>query len=359
MNAKVMILLLAISPLACALGKTPGTYTNYEFPAAVSVGMDAVDFTITVDRDPGYAANVYWANQFELIGSPDGAYTGMQSNGGSKRTFLFSAWNTTEAKAGSPGSQCVTFSGEGTGRSCRIHVDWVQGHSYRFHVAYEAGNWLGVTVTDMTNGVSFKLGSIKTVSSKIAPHNMVNWTEYFEWNSDRSTCMGQPYSKVTFGVPSGTNGGKLVMARISGTSVSDSCSAFSKVTTYSQRSVQENGVGNSTRGGVVANGKCLDSSGGVEEGASVITYACHSGNNQAWVFAKDSTLQLQDNYCLEEHLGAVGIGSCSGVSKWKRSGSVIQSIKSGLCLSASRVGQSVSLLKCDGSAYQNWNLPAY
>ncbi|MCD4504801.1 RICIN domain-containing protein [Chromobacterium piscinae] len=355
-NTLSLLLLLSLSPLAHALGKTPGTYTNYRFPATASAGMDAVDFTIKVDRDPGYSANVYWANQFDLVGT-SGAYTGMQSNGGGKRTFLFSAWDTTDAKAGSVGSYCTTFSGEGTGRSCRIHVDWTQGHSYRFHVAYEAGGWLGVTVTDQTSGASFKLGSIKTAASKISPHNMVNWAEYFEWNSNRATCLGQPYSKATFGVPSGFVAGRLVPASISGTSVSDACPVFSKVTAYSQSSAQENGIGNSTRGPIANGSQCLDASGGASEGAAAITYGCHGGGNQAWVHAKDGSLQLKDNYCLEEHGSGVDIRSCSGTSAWTRSGSAIRSAKSGLCLSANRSGQPVSLLQCGGTANQSWSLP--
>ena len=359
MHAKTtlpLLLLLSLSPLAHALGKTPGTYTNYRFPAAASAGMDAVDFTIKVDRDPGYSANVYWANQFDLVGT-SGAYTGMQSNGGGKRTFLFSAWDTTDAKAGSAGSYCTTFSGEGTGRSCRIHVDWTQGHSYRFHVAYEAGGWLGVTVTDQTSGASFKLGSIKTAASKISPHNMVNWAEYFEWNSNRATCLGQPYSLAAFAAPVGSAGGKTMTADISGGSVSDACPAFANVTLHSQSSEQENGIGNSTRGPIANGSQCLDASGGASEGAAAIAYGCHGGGNQAWVHAKDGSLQLKDNYCLEEHGSGVDIRSCSGTSAWTRSGSAIRSAKSGLCLSANRSGQPVSLLQCGGTANQSWSLP--
>ncbi|MBA8735934.1 RICIN domain-containing protein [Chromobacterium violaceum] len=355
-NTLPLLLLLSLSPLAHSMGKTPGTYTHYRFPASASSGLDAVDFTITVHRDPGYSANVYWANQFDLVGT-SGAYTGMQSNGGGKRTFLFSAWDTTDARAGSAGSYCTTFSGEGTGRSCRIHVDWTEGHSYRFHVAYEAGGWLGVTVTDQTSGAAFKLGSIKTAASKISPHNMVNWAEYFEWNSDRATCLGQPYSKATFGVPAGSVGGKRVPASISGTSVSKACPAFSKVAAYSQSSVQENGIGNSARGPIANGGQCLDASGGVGEGAAAISYGCHGGGNQAWVHAQDGSLQLKDNYCLEEHAGGADVRTCSGASAWTRSGDAIRSAKSGLCLSANRSGQSVSLLQCSGSASQRWSLP--
>ncbi|POZ60036.1 RICIN domain-containing protein [Chromobacterium alticapitis] len=351
-----LLWMLALSPLLHAAGKTPGTYTNYRFPAGVA-GLDAVDFAITVNSDPGHAANVYWANQFDLVGT-SGAYAGMQSNGGSPRTFLFSAWNTTDAKTGSPGSYCLTFSGEGTGRSCRIHVDWKQGHRYRFHIAYEADNWLGVTVVDQTDGSSFKLGSIRTAASKISPNNMVNWTEYFEWNNDRATCLGQPYSQATFGLPVGMANGRQVSASVSGTSVSQACPDFSKVSRVASGSAQENGIGNSARGPIVNGGQCLDASGGIQEGAAAIAYGCTGGANQAWVKARDGSLQLQNDYCLEENGGGVDVRTCSGKSRWKLDGGALRSAASGLCLSANQSGQPVSLLKCDGTARQRWTLSA-
>ncbi|WP_266160542.1 hypothetical protein, partial [Dyella silvatica] len=81
-------LLLSVLPLVVHAGDTPGSYTNYKFDSSVS-SLNSVDFGITVKTDPGYQANVYWSNQFSLVGTSSGGYTGMQSNGGSKRMFLF------------------------------------------------------------------------------------------------------------------------------------------------------------------------------------------------------------------------------------------------------------------------------
>ncbi|MEK8143227.1 hypothetical protein NKH18_16870 [Streptomyces sp. M10(2022)] len=55
--------------------------------------------------------NVFWSHQFGFT-QGSGAYTGMQSNGGQQRTFLFSLWDATEARAGSEGSYCLDFGGE-------------------------------------------------------------------------------------------------------------------------------------------------------------------------------------------------------------------------------------------------------
>lgn len=118
-NKLCTLLLLLVLSVSARAGDTPGTYTNYTFDPAVTA-LDSVDFGIKVISDPGYRANVFWSNQFSLVGTSSGGYTGMQSNGGSDRMFLFSVWDATEAKAGTPGSACVDFGGEGIGKSCRM-----------------------------------------------------------------------------------------------------------------------------------------------------------------------------------------------------------------------------------------------
>ncbi|OHX14252.1 hypothetical protein BI347_12630 [Chromobacterium sphagni] len=351
----IPVLLLSLAPLAQAAGKTPGSYTHYRFPAGVKA-LDAVDFTTTVNHDPGDSANVYWANQFDLVGT-SGAYAGMQSNGGRQRTFLFSAWDTTDARPGSPGSYCTSFSGEGEGRSCRIHVDWTHGHAYQFHVAYEGGGWLGVTVNDLTSKTSFKLGSIKTASKRISPNNMVNWTEYFEWNNSRSTCLGQPYSQATFAAPAGMVGGKPQQAVINGSETSKACLGFSNVTVSARASVQENGIGNSARGALANRGLCLEASNGLQDGSTPLTSVCNGSAFQSWVWARDQSLQLQNNYCLEENGSGVEVRTCSGASGWNLGGGQIRSQQSGLCLSANRPGQRPSLLQCSDAASQAWSQP--
>ncbi|EMH4163136.1 hypothetical protein RJ498_002401 [Pluralibacter gergoviae] len=107
--------------LAADYGQTPGSYTNYIFDESLS-SLDSVDYAIAPDVDPGHAANVYWFLQFSLVGTSNAAYTGMQSNGGPERTFLFSAWGTTESRAGSKGSYCQSFEESGSGRTCRNHA---------------------------------------------------------------------------------------------------------------------------------------------------------------------------------------------------------------------------------------------
>src|SRR6185437_713502 len=99
--------------------------------------------------------------------------------------------------------------------------DWQQGHTYRFHVAYEGDRWLGVTVTDLTTRQSVKLGSIRTLSGGISPCCMVNWPEYFEWHSPDSDCFPQPYASAEFKLPS--RAGRQAVASISPTHLGKPC----------------------------------------------------------------------------------------------------------------------------------------
>ncbi|WP_266170544.1 ricin-type beta-trefoil lectin domain protein [Dyella subtropica] len=357
------LLMLLILPFAAQAGDTPGTYTHYQFAPSVTA-LDSVDYGITVQTDPGYRADVYWSNQFSLVGTGSGGYTGMQSNGGSHRMFLFSIWDATEAKPGSEGSYCVSFGGEGVGKSCRMAHEWQQGHTYRFHVAYEGDQWLGVTVTDLATGGSFKLGSIRTASNGISPHGMVNWTEYFEWSSANANCFNQPYASAAFDLPRG-NGGNAV-ASISGTSLSKTCTGYSQATKTASGSVQRNAIGNSLRGAVIsANDVCIDASGGARSNVPAITYSCTGGENQAWVLGVDHTLRLQNNLCLDVANGNTSPGaqvivySCNNGrnQQWSQIGTQLRSDLSGLCLTSSAQGAQLTMQRCTGAANQNWRLP--
>lgn len=345
------ITLCALTPLAAqATGKTPGTYTHYRFDTQTQA-LASVDFSITVDQDPGHTANTYWANQFNLVGTSSGAYTGMQSNGGNARTFLFSAWDTVDARAGSDGSYCVGFSGEGEGRSCRIHKEWEAGHTYRFHVAYEGDDWLTTTVTDITTNTSFVLGSIKTAAHAISPAGMVNWTEYFEWNSDKATCLGQPYSKASFALPVGISDGNAVTAAITGTATSATCQDFSKVSVTTQGSQQENGIGNSRRSALVDNkGLCIDAETGLNSGVSAISYQCSGRANQAWVSARDGSLQLQNDLCLDATRGGYAtVQQCNAQrtqQQWQLRSNRLYSPTQRLCLISKGSGRALQVGSC-------------
>ncbi|NRQ36434.1 DUF3472 domain-containing protein [Nonomuraea sp. NN258] len=339
-------------------GDTPGTYTNYSFSG--SPGFSGVDYTITPELDPGFGSNVFWSNQFGFT-QGNGAYTGLQSNGGSERLFLFSVWDATEAKAGTSGSYCLDFGGEGVGKSCRMRHNWTAGHTYRFRVAHEGERWFGVTVTDLSGGGSFKLGSIRAGSDRLSPNGMVNWAEYFEWSNPDSSCHDQPYSRARFGLPVGDGG---VRAAISGTSVSSGCAAFSTVTRVSGGSVQTNGIGNSVRGTIKGlGGKCV-----VPSAGRAVLGTCAETRDTTWVLARDDTIRMAYGRCLTASgtgdLAKVAVSDCTGAAaqKWTVDAGRLRNTAAGRCLDVadSNASDGVQLIVygCHGGANQRWTVPA-
>ncbi|GLQ97327.1 DUF3472 domain-containing protein [Dyella mobilis] len=354
-KAWIACLCLAIPAIALA-SNTPGSYTHYAFDPAVK-GMQAVDFGITVQTDPGYRANVFWSNQFSLVGG-QGGYTGMQSNGGDKRMFLFSLWDATEAKPGSAGSYCLSFGGEGVGRSCRMAHAWKAGHRYRFHLAFEGDRWLGVTVTDTTTGQSFKLGSIRAKVDEISPKGMVDWTEYFEWNSPLADCNTQPYASAQFDLPSGDDG--HAMAHVANTEASKSCTSYTAIDRTAAGSVQRNGIGNSLRGAVTnGSGQCAAVA---KNAKTAVARSCRSDDGQAWVYAIDHTLRLQNNTCLgvaSDQSANVTSSACTGgpSQQWEAAAGQLKSRANGRCLTSSTDGAPLTVQACKGGSAQSWQLP--
>ncbi|WNI21934.1 ricin-type beta-trefoil lectin domain protein [Streptomyces sp. ITFR-16] len=374
--AAALALLATAAPTQAAdIGTTPGTYTNYSFSGAPR--LTEVTWSTTVLHDPGYRANVFWSHQFGFD-QGNGAYIGMQSNGGSKRTLLFSVWDVSEAEAGSAGSWCQDFGGEGEGMSCRLNLDWTAGHRYTFRVAAEGEGWFGATVTDTATGTAYRLGRIKTPATAISPSGMVDWTEYFEWNDPRATCYDQPFSDARFGVPTG-NGGTVTGAVAATSNSGNACASMTRTDVAADATVQNLAVGNSVRGAVTGLAdKCLDASGGVADGTTADLYSCSGGANQAWVRAADGTLRLPSDYCLAaEGTGngaAVRVRDCAGpgaggavtdpARQWTYDSSAHALVNkaSGRCLDvpggATANGTALDLWDCHGGTNQRWNVPA-
>ncbi len=366
---------LAAAPASAAIGTTPGTYTNYSFSGTPT--LTDVTWSTTVLHDPGHTANVFWSHQFGFnVG--DGAYVGMQTNGGSSRTFLFSVWGVTQATVGSSGSWCQDFGGEGTGMSCRMNQEWTAGHTYTYTVAAEGGGWFGATVKDTTTGTSFKLGSILTPATAIATGGMVDWTEYFESNDTRATCYDQPFSDARFGLPT-ANGG-TVTASVSGTSNNgNACASMTRTDVVSGGTVQNLATGNSVRGPITGLGsKCVDPYAGISDGTSADLYQCSGNANQAFVRGADGSLRLPSNYCLTASGttagSAVKVNDCAGTGTggavttttklWTYSASTHELVNraSNLCLevpgSVATDGTLLALGTCTGAANQQWTVPA-
>lgn len=349
-----------------AAGPTPGTYTYYGFPSGTGALHD-VTWTTTPQTDPGYTANIFWSHQFGFDNG-QGAYFGMQSNGGDKRTLLFSVWDATDSRPG-PDSSCEPFGGEGDGQHCQAHVDWTAGHTYEFTVAPQGQGWFTATVTDSTTRTSYEVGSIKADKGRpaagISSDGMMDWTEYFEWSSSQSNCYNQPATAVAFGAPT-ANGG-TVKATVSGTHVNDTCGSAARVDTTGQGTVQRAAVDNTARGAVENGQKCLRSPG---DGNAAMSDCNSTAGDQAWVYAADQTLRLRSDNCLSAQGSATAVGDCQGdsaaegkvtdpVKRWTydAAAKTFRNLQSGLCLTAATDGTTTAK-DCAGTADQQWTLPS-
>lgn len=359
------------SPAALASGHTPGSHTNYTFPGAPA-GFYSVDYSIQINKDPGVAANTFWANQFSLIGA-SGGYTGMQSNGESKQTFLFSVWNASEAKIGTEGSYCLKFGGEGEGYSCRMNYPWKEGGVYQFNLAHTGNGWFKVTVTatepdDGSNKVhSFVLGSIKTTAIEISSSDMVNWTEYFEWSDSRATCLGQPYSSATFSFPEGMSVlavGHRFRAETASVGTSEDCRAFSSVTPSYQKTgtLHQNGIGNSQRTEINSNNNNCMAPVRLSENAEIVMAGGYcKTSSQYWVYSKAGTLETPSNYCLASTSnGELRLRTCQHDQpefQWVvMNPGEIRNVSTSQCLTDNGLNNKVTLNNCDGSDAQNFDM---
>ncbi|RDS78931.1 hypothetical protein DWU98_20135 [Dyella monticola] len=361
--------LLLLFPILAHAGDVPGTYAKYQWAPAVT-GLTAVDYDINVQADPGYRANVRWSNRFHLVGTSNGGYTGMEEKADRGPLFVFSVRGATQYQAGSPGSSCATVSGENGGVSCSMPYNWVPTDNYQFQLAYAGGEWLSVTVTDLYTNQSVNLGSILTDATSISPRGMESRTNYLEGSSPNSNCYNQPYSDVQFTAPSGNNG--QYVATVSDTGTNTTCASFSNIDTYPNGagSEQFNGVGNLLRGETQSENDslCADAGNGRTNDAAVTTVTCNEKSaGQAWVYAKDSTMRLQSNLCLDianadPSSGAVVVADqCNGgvSQQWtlEGDGNILQSNLSGYCLTEGNAGAQLTMQVCTGDFTQQWSLP--
>ena len=285
----------------------------------------------------------------------------MQNNRGKPRTFLFPVWKASAAKAGSAGSVCKDFQENGVGKTCALHLDWQAGHAMRFRLAAEGDRWFGVTVADPTAGISFKIGSIRTSSSRIANGNMSSWTEYFEWNFDTATCFNQPYSRAVMALPVG-NGG-AVTASVAATEASGASrkpgACRSHVIVTPAATIHANALGNSFRGPVATSGGvCVDGFGFAEPGAKAIVFGCNGHDNQAWVLGANGAMQLASNLCLDAGTAAAGalvmLQPCRDgpAQRWLYRGGQLRMAATPRCLTAHKIEEQLTVEPCTAGPAQ-------
>lgn len=354
--------LLLFSFIAHA-GDVPGTYARYQWDPSVT-SLTSIDFEINVQADPGYRANVLWSTRFVLSGTGDVGRAGMEDNANIGPNFVFTVQGATQYQTGAPGSYCVAHSGTTPRVTCRLPFAWINTVNYQFHVAYEGGQWLGVTVTDLYHNVSYKLGSILTSATSISPQGMVGRTTYLEASSPNSNCYNQPYSDAILGYPSG-NGGQYT-ASVSKSGADTACVNSSWVL----GNQQFNGGGNLLRGLYTGDdGLCVDAGNGAINIAATTQTCDKTKESQAFVLGSDGTMRLQSNLCLDVANADSPAGSgvivdqCTGSAsqQWWVGGSrnLLYSNLAGseYCLTEGAAGTQLTIQECTGQVGQNWSMP--
>jgi hypothetical protein len=335
---------------AAEWGLTPGTYAYYTFEASA---VTQVDFTMKLQVSPGLG-NVFWANQFGLqVG--DGGYVGMQTHRDGTGMWLVSIWGTQDAKPGSPGTYCLTFDEDGSGKSCRLDATPKVGHTYVVHARRGDGGWWTFSVDDTTAGTAFTLGSIQLDAADAMNPTMISWTEYFDWNDPRATCLDEPYSRLWMGTPLAQNGTDA--ATFTRTTVAERCAGMSKVRLTTDGAVQTNAVGNSVAAHLKVNdGRCL---GGVSdrENVEVRVGDCANTYQHTWVHGADGRYHANWQCLDATSAGTVRLTTCDGDSTqvwWPRADRTLYNSFLEKCLVLRDDGVRLKLADCDGSDPARW-----
>ncbi|EGG20992.1 hypothetical protein DFA_00861 [Cavenderia fasciculata] len=350
--------------LSCGLGITPGTYSYYHFPTTTP--LETVEFQVTVHTDPGFFHKTFWSNQFYQSKGSVG-YIGMQSNGGQKRRFQFSIWDGFNSTTTNPNARCGTFSEKGIGHSCSLQENWQWGHTFSFRLSVSNG-WVTGTVVDLTDNVTYNIGSIKTNATGITS-DLQSWVEYYEWNQNYSNCFNQPFSSASFMLPKGTAKGVNYEAILSYTKSSKNCTS-NTITTVGNQITHRLSIGNSVRDHITPfktfGDLCIDTASGKPEESSLIVSNCKpSQTSQQWVVSMDGTIRMRENFCFDikggDSSSAAPVISypCHAQHNqlWSVLGKKIKSA-SGFCLTYLKKDQGLTVLPCNMTEGQEWNLPS-
>ena len=152
----------------------------------------------------------YWAMNFGFTTTPgEGGYLGLQTNGqrfngSTGDTAIFSLWNANATR----GTNCGSFGGEGTGKSCRIAYPINTGVYYRLRIwrleADSAGQWWGAWIANPVTGRDSVIGQIRVPRAKTLLTTPMNFSEYF---GPAKTCDTVPLSAAYFTQPAANSRG--------------------------------------------------------------------------------------------------------------------------------------------------------
>jgi len=148
------------------------------------------------------ASGTQWALVWKWLKDPShGGYLALQTDDTGQGKVLFSLWNADAAI----GDQCVKFSGEGAGYSCRLPFTIQTDRFYRLRInranTDSEGQWWGAWIIEETPSGTLKehfLGQIRVAKSfnLIRGNSIENFSEYY--GRALPKCCDVPMSVVGF-----------------------------------------------------------------------------------------------------------------------------------------------------------------
>lgn len=200
----------------------------------------------------------------------------------------------------------------------------------------------------------------------MASKDFVSWTEYFDWNNPKATCMDEPYSKLTLGRPTANDGN--LSATWTDTSVKDDCYGTSKVTESTDGAmIEQNGIGSSAAGNITAaDSRCVNGDGDKTDVAASLQ-RCSTADEQNFVHAPDGSLRAKNWQCLtadgDGDKTEVAFSDCNASRDqiwWPKDNGTIYHVGTGKCLAAADLDGSdqLTVKECDaGDRAQQFEMP--
>jgi hypothetical protein len=211
------------------LGKNVGGHgapnVTWDFNGAPKDGFDGVRIAIAPQSYEGDKKNfIYWAYDGVYMNGKT-YYAGLQPNGEFGHTALFSVFGAgTHPKA----PHCKAGADMGSGTSCHIPYEWLEGRAYEFTIQMidsdsDSTTWEGAVV-DLTTKNRTVIGVVQTGKDRglLKP-----WaTTFAEVYKGPKDCKERQKSEVLFYRPVAYRNGREYPAVLRGVNTNSGCVAF-------------------------------------------------------------------------------------------------------------------------------------
>lgn len=354
-----------------------GDYVTTYSRWSTSTELWNIDARFSAARRPGSSGMPYFYARQGSFSGGDSFYMGLQTDGAgpNQRIAIFSIWNSTEAVTANDRAECIPFSGEGVGRSCRVPYNWLPDRTYRLRIWRLNNDYWLATVFDESSQTEEEIGRIRTRAGQgDLRSNVVDFVEYY--GGEFSSCADLSASRVTFHRPTGNNGRVSFVA--AGASIGrGTCGEWRHARQSSNSAEHLLGLdGPYFIQTALPGAYCLDASGG---GYLSFTYMrqCNANNSNLRWFRESwggLSSDVPPYRCLDANTGAFGaytyMRSCNSANpnlNWfRRQVGLLPSVQirartaGERCLDANTgaFGANTYMRDCDGGQNQNllWNL---